>query len=151
MHCRCSLTRAWSPAQVWFSSMIQWHYLVIYIPCLPPRQSSVAYARAPLGGSARGNVARAFTMGAGASSRKAAVAMLKDKQATVAKLTFEEMDTDNEGTRTASSRVKRSRRLSPSTSRRGSPRRASPALSRRLTPMATASSTGRSLTRCSTS
>ena len=43
-----------------------------------------------------------FTMGAGASSRKAAVAMLKDKQATVAKLTSEEMDTR---TRTASSRV----------------------------------------------
>ena len=36
-------------------------------------------------------------MGAGVSSRKAAVAMLKDKQATVAKLTFEEIDTDKNG------------------------------------------------------
>ena len=35
-------------------------------------------------------------MGAGAS-RQAAVAMLMDKQATVAKLTFEEIDTDKNG------------------------------------------------------
>ena len=69
-----------------------------------PSKFCCVRARASLGGSARAHVARAFSraMGAGASSRKAAVAMLKDKQATVAKLTFEEMDTR---TRTASSRV----------------------------------------------
>ena len=44
----------------------------------------------------QGSVPRAFTMGAGAS-RQAAAAMLKDKQAAVAKLTFEEIDTDKNG------------------------------------------------------